>query len=167
MDGSARLAALGTPTDISVQMNLDRQMVGALLDASTDAAMGNGNRDGHASQHGKLSLSRHRPESIGRHPRKVSKSHESGSIPTSVPAPPAPEDPTPLDTMLHRLTMPEGRALYARRRHTPEPVFGIIKSVLGFRQFSLRGLAGARGEWSLDTMAWNVKRMFNLAQVAA
>ena len=42
MDGSARLAALGTPTDISVQMNLDRQMVGALLDASTDAAMGNG-----------------------------------------------------------------------------------------------------------------------------
>ncbi len=48
-----------------------------------------------------------------------------------------------------------------------EPVFGIIKSVLGFRQFSLRGLAGARGEWSLVTMAWNVKRMFNLAQVAA
>ena len=84
-----------------------------------------------------------------------------------VPAPPAPEDPTPLDTMLQRLTTPEGRALYARRKHTPEPVFGIIKSVLGFRQFSLRGLAGARGEWSLVTMAWNIKRMFNLAQVAA
>ena len=84
MDGSARLAALGTPTDISVQMNLDRQMVGALLDASTDAAMGNGKRDGHASQHGKLSLSRHRPESIGRHPRKVNKSHETGPIPVSL-----------------------------------------------------------------------------------
>lgn len=83
------------------------------------------------------------------------------------PAPPAPEDPTPLDAMLHRLKTPEGRALYARRKHTPEPVFGIIKSVLGFRQFSLRGLAGARGEWSLVTMAWNIKRMFNLAQAAA
>ncbi len=80
------------------------------------------------------------------------------------PAPPAANDPTPLDAMLHRLKTPEGRALYARRKHTPEPVFGIIKSVLGFRQFSLRGLAGARGEWSLVTMAWNVKRMFNLSQ---
>ncbi len=83
------------------------------------------------------------------------------------PAPPAPEDPTPLVAMRHRLKTPEGRALYAKRKHTPEPVFGIIKSVLGFRQFSLRGLAGARGEWSLVTMAWNVKRMFNLSQVAA
>lgn len=83
------------------------------------------------------------------------------------PAPPAPEDPTPLDTMLHRLKTPEGRALYAQRKHTPEPVFGIIKSVLGFRQFSLRGLAGARGEWSLVTMAWNIKRMFNLAKTTA
>ncbi len=93
--------------------------------------------------------------------------HHPGVDERFAPAPPAPEDPTPLDTMLHRLTTPEGRALYARRKHTPEPVFGIIKSVLGFRQFSLRGLAGARGEWSLVTMAWNVKRMFNLAQVAA
>ena len=42
-------------------------------------------------------------------------------------------------------------------------MFGVIKSVLGFRQFSMRGLAKARGEWSLVTMAWNVKRMFALA----
>jgi hypothetical protein len=42
-------------------------------------------------------------------------------------------------------------------------VFGIIKSVLGFRQFSLRGLDKVRGEWSLVTMAWNLKRMFVLA----
>ncbi len=83
------------------------------------------------------------------------------------PAPPAPEDPTPLVAMRHRLKTPEGRALYAQRKHTPEPVFGIIKSVLGFRQFSLRGLAGARGEWSLVTMAWNVKRMFNLSRATA
>lgn len=82
-------------------------------------------------------------------------------------APPKPEDPTPLDAMLHRLKTPEGRALYAQRKHTPEPVFGIIKSVLGFRQFSLRGLAGACGEWSLVTIAWNIKRMFNLSQATA
>lgn len=81
--------------------------------------------------------------------------------------PPAPEPPTPLDTMKHRLGTPEGRRLYAQRKHTPEPVFGIIKAVLGFRQFSLRGLAGARGEWSLVTMAWNMKRMFNLSLAAA
>ena len=81
MDGSARLAALGTPTDLSVQMNLDRKVVRTLLDAATDAAMGNGEWDEHASHDGKLSLSRHRPESISRHPRKVSKSHETGATP--------------------------------------------------------------------------------------
>jgi hypothetical protein len=43
-----------------------------------------------------------------------------------------------------------------------EPVFGIVKSVLGFRQFLLRGLDKVRGEWSLVTMAWNMKRIFAL-----
>ena len=78
-------------------------------------------------------------------------------------APEAPQDPTPVEAMAHRLKTPEGRALYALRKQMPEPVFGIIKSALGFRQFSLRGLAGARGEWSLVTMAWNIKRIFVLA----
>ena len=75
-------------------------------------------------------------------------------------APEAPQDPTPVEAMAHRLTTPAGRALYALRKQMPEPVFGIIKSALGFRQFSLRGLPGARGEWSLVTMAWNIKRIF-------
>ena len=78
------------------------------------------------------------------------------------PAPPAPKDPTPLEAMAHRLATPEGKTLYGRRKHTPEPVFGIIKSVLGFRQFLLRGLDKVRGEWSLVTMAWNMKRIFAL-----
>jgi len=78
-------------------------------------------------------------------------------------APPAPENPTPLEAMLHRMTTPEGKKLYAQRKHTPEPVFGIIKSVLGFRQFLLRGLDKVRGEWSLVTMAWNMKRIFALS----
>ncbi len=76
--------------------------------------------------------------------------------------PPAPQNPTPLEAMTHRLATPEGKKLYARRKHTPEPVFGIIKSVLGFRQFLLRGLENVRSEWSLVTMAWNMKRIFAL-----
>ena len=78
-------------------------------------------------------------------------------------APPVPEKPTPLNSMAHRLATPEGKKLYAQRKHTPEPVFGIIKSVLGFRQFLLRGLDKVRGEWSLVTMAWNLKRIFALS----
>jgi transposase len=76
--------------------------------------------------------------------------------------PTAPEDPTPVEAMAHRLQTRAGRDLYALRKQTPEPVFGIIKSVLGFRQFLLRGLEKVRGEWSLVTMAWNLKRMFVL-----
>ena len=74
-----------------------------------------------------------------------------------------PGDPTPLETMDYRLKTPAGKKLYALRKQTPEPVFGIIKSVLGFRQFLLRGLDRVRGEWKLVTMAWNIKRMFVLA----
>ena len=77
-------------------------------------------------------------------------------------APAAPENPTPVEAMAYRLQTPEGKKLYALRKHTPEPVFGIIKSVLGFRQFLLRGLDKVKGEWSLMTMAWNLKRMFAL-----
>ena len=68
--------------------------------------------------------------------------------------------------MAHRLKTPEGKQLYALRKQVPEPVFGIIKSVLGFRQFLLRGLDCVRGEWSLVTMAWNMKRMFALCPSA-
>ena len=77
-------------------------------------------------------------------------------------APEAPKGATPVEAMAHRLKTPAGRALYALHKQIPEPVFGIIKSALGFRQFSLRGLNGARGEWSLVTMAWNIKRIFAL-----
>ena len=77
-------------------------------------------------------------------------------------APAAPSDPTPVQAMAHRLKTPEGKKLYGLRKQVPEPVFGIIKSALGFRQFLLRGLDRVRGEWSLVTMAWNLKRMFVL-----
>jgi transposase len=76
--------------------------------------------------------------------------------------PTPPKDPTPVEAMRHRLQTKEGKKRYALCKQTPEPVFGIIKSVLGFRQFLLRGLDKVRGEWSLVTMAWNMKRMFAL-----
>ncbi len=76
--------------------------------------------------------------------------------------PPPPENPTPVEAMASRLKTPDGRKLYALRKQVPEPVFGIIKSVLGFRQFLLRGLDRVQGEWSLVTMAWNMKRLFVL-----
>lgn len=75
-------------------------------------------------------------------------------------APPPPEQPSPRAAMEHRLKTPAGKQLYALRKQIPEPVFGIIKSALGFRQFLLRGLDNVRGEWNLVTMAWNMKRMF-------
>ncbi len=79
------------------------------------------------------------------------------------PDPPPPDQPTPLEAMAHRLRTQGGKKLYALRKHTPEPVFGIIKSALGFRQFLLRGLDEVRGEWNLVTMAFDLKRLFALA----
>jgi hypothetical protein len=79
------------------------------------------------------------------------------------PDPPPPEQPTSLAAMAYRLQTQEGKQLYALRKHTPEPVFGIIKSALGFRQFLLRGLDKVRGEWNLVTVAYNLKRLFVLA----
>lgn len=76
--------------------------------------------------------------------------------------PPLDPDAKPLEAMAHRLKTREGRELYARRKQTVEPVFGIIKSVMAFRQFLLRGYEKTRGEWSLVTMSWNIKRMFAL-----
>ena len=68
-------------------------------------------------------------------------------------------DATPAQHMAHKLQTREGRARYALRKQTVEPVFGIIKSVLGFRQFSLRGVEKVSGEWTLVCLAWNLKRM--------
>lgn len=73
---------------------------------------------------------------------------------------PLPEDAEPVDKMRNKLKTVEGRKVYAQRKSTVEPVFGIIKHVLGFRQFFLRGLEAVSGEWTLVSIAWNIKRMF-------
>jgi len=72
---------------------------------------------------------------------------------------PLPAGASAVQTMAHTLKTKAGRAKYALRKQTIEPIFGIIKSVLGFRQFSLRGLELVNGEWSLVCLAWNLKRM--------
>jgi transposase len=69
------------------------------------------------------------------------------------------EDASPFEVMKHALKTKDGRAAYALRKQTVEPVFCIIKSVMGFRQFLLRGLDNVQNEWTLVCLAWNLKRM--------
>jgi len=74
------------------------------------------------------------------------------------PAPPS-EDASPKVKMAYKLQTELGQAIYRLRKCTVEPVIGIIKEILGFRQFSLRGLAAAAGEWCLVCLAFNLKRL--------
>ncbi|MEK7716803.1 MAG: transposase, partial [Pseudomonadota bacterium] len=72
---------------------------------------------------------------------------------------PLPADASLIMKMADKLQTEIGKAIYGLRKCTVEPVIGIIKEVLGFRQFSLRGLAAAAGEWCLVCLAWNLKRL--------
>ncbi len=76
---------------------------------------------------------------------------------------PAPHTDDPVAKMAHALKTKQGRACYGQRKCTVEPVFGIIKQIMGFRQFSLRGLQATSGEWKLAALAYNLKRMHVLA----
>ena len=66
--------------------------------------------------------------------------------------------------MAYKLKTAIGKAIYSARKYTVEPVIGIIKEVLGFRQFSLRGAPAAAGEWCLVCLAFNLKRWHTLLQ---
>jgi transposase len=77
--------------------------------------------------------------------------------------PPLPEDADAVTRMHHHLQTEAGRALYARRKTTIEPVFGIIKAVMGFRQFLLRGIDAVSSEWDLVCIAYNIKKLHVLA----
>jgi transposase len=78
--------------------------------------------------------------------------------------PPLPDDADYVTRMKHRLRTKEGKAIYAQRKVTSEPVFGIIKAVMGFRNFLLRGFEAVQGEWNLICMAWNIKRLHALTK---
>jgi len=67
-----------------------------------------------------------------------------------------------LRKMQKKLRTEEGRKIYAKRKHTVEPVFGIIKHVLGFRRFFMRGIAKVESEWELVCLAYNLKRLHRL-----
>ena len=86
-------------------------------------------------------------------------SHHLSPFVRFAPDTPGPDTDDPVELMRHRLTTKAGRALYGLRKQTVEPVFGIIKQVMGFRQFSMRGVSKAAGEWTLVSLAWNMKRM--------
>jgi hypothetical protein len=74
-------------------------------------------------------------------------------------APEAPKNADPVAAMAHRMKTEAGKKFYAQRKSTVEPVFGIIKEVMGFRRFMLRGLDAVQGEWVLVCMAFNLKRL--------
>ena len=69
--------------------------------------------------------------------------------------------------MAHRLKTKEGKDKYKLRKQTVEPVFGIIKEILGFKHFHLRGLEKVRLEWDLVTTAYNFKRLFKIINGSA
>lgn len=91
-----------------------------------------------------------------RHGRRVSDLEKKAD-------PPAPDPAVPwAEHMAHRVATKAGRARYKLRQQTVEPIFGIIKAALGFRSFRLRSLAGAATEWTLLTLAYNLRRLHRL-----
>lgn len=80
-----------------------------------------------------------------------------GNLPDEPPA-----NASPKEKMAYKLATDIGKEIYRLRKCTVEPVIGIIKEVLGFRQFSLRGLKNAAGEWCLVCLAFNLKRMHSI-----
>jgi len=75
---------------------------------------------------------------------------------------PLPDDASIKEQMAYKLRTDVGKAMYRLRKSTVEPVIGILKEVLGFRQFSLRGLSAVGGEWNLVCLAYNLKRLHTL-----
>jgi len=72
---------------------------------------------------------------------------------------PPPDEADHQTQMRYKRRTAVGQAIYKLRKSTVEPVFGIIKEVMGFRQFSLRSLTAAAGEWNLVCLAYNLKRL--------
>jgi len=81
-------------------------------------------------------------------------------------ADPPPEEASTQVKMAYKLRTALGKAIYGARKCTVEPVIGIIKEVLGFRQFSLRGELAAAGEWCLVCLAFNLKRFHTLSRAS-
>lgn len=116
--------------------------------------------NGFFSEHNILALEKRNVKpyiATGREPHYKSVEGLLGNLP----AEPA-DDASPKEKMAYKLATEIGKEIYRLRKSTVEPVIGIIKEVLGFRQFSLRGLANVAGEWCLVCLAFNLKRMHTL-----
>jgi len=72
---------------------------------------------------------------------------------------PPPQDASLIVQVAYKLKTDIGKRIYGLRKSTVEPVIGIIKEALGFRQFSLRGILAVAGEWCLVCLAYNLKRL--------
>ena len=81
----------------------------------------------------------------------------------ALPAPPG-DDASPSEKMAYKLKTAIGKAIYGLRKCTVEPVIGIIKEILGFRQFSLRGESAVAGEWCLVCLAFALSRLHTLLE---
>jgi hypothetical protein len=92
-----------------------------------------------------------------KHNEKVA-SAPRGRIPNDLPA---------KERMARKLRTKKGREMYAKRKGMIEPIFGQLKQVLGFRQFSLRGLASMRGEWRLLCAVHNLLKLWRHGQKMA
>lgn len=116
--------------------------------------------NGFFSEHNILALEQRNIEpyiATGREPHYKSVDTLLGKVPAEPPA-----DASPKEKMAYKLATEIGKEIYRLRKCTVEPVIGIIKEILGFRQFSLRGLANVAGEWCLVCLAFNLKRMHTL-----
>src|SRR3972149_6568730 len=113
--------------------------------------------NGFFSEHNILALEQRSIEpyiATGREAHNKGRNPLLGSIGTILP-----DDATPLEKMANKLSTEIGQAIYRLRKCTVEPVIGIIKEILGFRQFSLRGLKKVAAEWCLVCLGFNLKRL--------
>src|SRR5260370_346269 len=165
-----RADARDIPDGMSVPEELERRELRLAAIAEAEVKMHKGAQTAVGGERGLLAEGVYRSEPSGEKPEggKCNRliawgragNHDSGKRRFAATPKAPPDSATPMQKMAHRMKTPRGRKLYALRKQTPEPVFGIIKSVMGYRQSLLRGLENVRGEWNLVTMSWNIKRMF-------
>ena len=113
--------------------------------------------NGFFSEHNILALEQHGIEPYIATGREAHRKDLNTLLGKTLPVPP--DEATPLEKMAYKLSTEIGQTIYRLRKCTVEPVIGIIKEILGFRQFSLRSLKKVAGEWCLVCLAFNLKRL--------
>ena len=86
--------------------------------------------------------------------------HKHGERPAPCPRGRIPKETTVKNRMARKLRTIKGRCIYSKRKYIPEPVFGQIKQIRGFRRFSLRGFDKVQAEWGLVCLTHNLGKLF-------